>query len=120
MGAGGFHDLQCRLCPCGVRDGDGTWAVGRDWEVIPTLTDEILSHWQEALTARPLYLLGVCVVCSCSHEVMGKPLSRGRYMRCPGMMRSHKAMGEPLLRGGCVHWVWGFWRDCGGWGELGF
>lgn len=29
----GFHDLQCRPGPCGVRDSEGTWAVDGDWEV---------------------------------------------------------------------------------------
>lgn len=65
---------------------------------IPTLTDETLCHWKEALAARPLYLLGTCILCSGRSQGMGKPLSRGREMCWRGMMRSHKAWGEPLLR----------------------
>lgn len=43
-----FHELQYRLCPCGVRDGESALGVGGDWEVPfpPCLTDEILPHWQ--------------------------------------------------------------------------
>lgn len=75
-----FHELQCSLCPCGVRDGEGPLTVGGDWEVSfpPCLTDEILPHRQRLQQPDLCVCWVLALYTLASHEGMGKPLLRGR------------------------------------------
>lgn len=60
----------------------GTVRVPGLWMVIgkshSTLTDKILSHWKEALAARPLYLLLTWIVCSDWSRGHGQALVKGK------------------------------------------